>query len=191
MGDRFQLRRRQREALRRASCTDGQRRERGERMRSPADLAGSTLLVDGFNVIITVEAALSGAAVFLCRDGCLRDIASIHGSYRQVDETRRALEACGALLEAAGIRAAEWLLDSLVSNSGRLANMMRTLASEHGWDWDVRLVKNPDAELVEREEPVATSDAPVLDRCGAWCNLAREVVGSGVPESWIVDLVKS
>ncbi len=188
VGDRHQLRRRQREALRRASCAGSRRAARVDRLLEPGSLAGAGLCVDGFNVIITVEAALSGAAVFRCRDGCLRDIASIHGSYRQVEETRRALAACGSVLAGSHVGPVTWYLDSPVSNSGRLANLMRSLAGEQGWKWDVVLVSNPDAVLVEQATAVATSDAPVLDRCGSWVNLARIVVEDSVEDAWIVDI---
>jgi hypothetical protein len=185
VGDRHQLRRRQREALRRAACAPAARDDRVGRMIEVASLQGGDLHVDGFNVIITVEAALSGAAVFRCRDGCLRDIASIHGSYRQVEETRCALLACGRVLGAGPVT---WYLDSPVSNSGRLARLMRTVARERSWSWEVVLVKNPDALLVEQDGAVATSDAPVLDACGQWVNLARSVVDKEVEDPWIVDI---
>jgi hypothetical protein len=189
VGDRYQLRRRQREALRRASCSDAALAARSARSIPPGEIGG--LRVDGFNVIITIEAAISGGVLFACRDGCLRDIASIHGSYRQVDETRRAVESVGLVLEAAGAGPVTWYLDSPVSNSGRLGRLMRSMAEERGWPWEVALVKNPDNVLVEAGEPVATSDAPVLDACGSWLNLARWVVESGVPGAWVVDLVES
>ena len=188
VGDRYQLRRRQREALRRAACPDASRQARLERQVRPGEIGGMSLLVDGFNVIITVEAALSGSAIFRCRDGCLRDIASIHGSYRQVEETRRAVSACGDVLEASGAGPVTWYLDSPVSNSGRLARLMRTVAEERGWSWEVELVKNPDAVLVQRTGVVATSDAPVLDSCGPWLNMARVVVERSVEGAWIVDI---
>jgi hypothetical protein len=35
---------------------------------------------------------------------------------------------------------------------------------------------------------VASSDSVVIDGAGAWFNLAREVVGAGVPGAFVVDL---
>jgi hypothetical protein len=188
VGDRYQLKRRQREAVRRASCSDSRRAARERTRVDPADVRGRDLCVDGFNVIITVEAALSGGALFRCRDGCLRDIASIHGSYRQVRETREAVSCVGATLASLGVGRARWYLDSPVSNSGRLGKLMRETAAVHGWSWSVELVKSPDGELVECSDPVSTSDAPVLDRVSEWFNLARTVVEAHVPGAWIVDL---
>src|SRR5690606_16499227 len=80
VGDRHALDRRQRLAVRRAACPDAVRVAR--RARRVHALAGRDLWVDGFNVLITVEAALSGGILLRCRDGCLRNMASLHGTYR-------------------------------------------------------------------------------------------------------------
>jgi hypothetical protein len=52
----------------------------------------------------------------------------------------------------------------------------------------VRLVASPDRALIDAHGIVATADSGVLDRCGRWFNLAREVVAAAVPRAWIVDL---
>ena len=53
------------------------------------------------NVLITLESALGGGVLLRCRDGCLRDMASLHGTYRIVDETDPALD---ALIDGLGSR---------------------------------------------------------------------------------------
>ena len=78
------------------------------------------LLLDGYNVLTTIEAALSGGVVLACRDGCYRDMASIHGTYRKVEETPPALMLIGKIAAELGVASCLWYLDSPVSNSGRL-----------------------------------------------------------------------
>ena len=87
---------------------------------SPEQLAGRRVDLDGFNVLTTVEAALSGGVVIVGRDGCYRDMASMHGSYRKVTETRPALMLIGEVLAELGTGECQWYLDQPVSNSGRL-----------------------------------------------------------------------
>ena len=58
----------------------------------PEQLAGNELVIDGFNILTTIEAALGGAVVIVCRDTTCRDIAGIHGGYRRVAETEPALD---------------------------------------------------------------------------------------------------
>jgi len=85
-------------------------------------------------VLITVEAAMSGGVIFVGRDGCFRDLASIHGTYRKVTETIPALQLIGEFLKEAGVTKALWLLDSPVSNSGRLKTLIGELADRNNWN---------------------------------------------------------
>ena len=80
-------------------------------------------------------------------------------------------------------------LDSPVSNSGRLAGIMRKLAERHRWPWQVELVPDPDAILIQAKTPIVTADSGVLDRCGTWFNLARLVVERHVPSARVVDFL--
>ena len=90
-------------------------------------------MIDGFNVLTTVEAALGGAVVLVCRDTTCRDIAGIHGSYRKVAETLPALDRLATVLERLGVHQCHWLFDRPVSNSGRIRGIVFETAAERGW----------------------------------------------------------
>ena len=196
VGDRFRLTDRQRTAVARCACSDDAVVDRAAR-RLPLDrLAGKTLRVDGFNVVTTVEAALGGGVLLIGRDGACRDMASMHGNYRRVAETGPALALIRDALDAANPAAVRWLLDRPVSNSGRLAALIRAAAGPR--DWTAACVPDPDALLLpgsrlrgEEEEPTgfvaATADAGVVDRCGPWCDLAA-AAAAAVPGARIADL---
>ena len=188
VGDRHALRDRQRRALRSCAAADDERLRRRAAEIAPHDLAGETLLVDGYNVLLTLESALSGAAVLVGRDGAYRDLASMGRHYKRVETTRPALELAVSWCLRRGCRDTVWLLDRPISNSGRLAALMRNLAREHDWPFEVRLVANPDRELVAASDIVATSDSGILDRCRRWVNLPGAVIRSRIPDAWIVDL---
>jgi hypothetical protein len=145
-------------------------------------------LIDGYNVLTTVEAALGGGILLLARDGTFRDMASMHGHYRKVAETLPALELIGKTLVSLEVAEAVWLLDRPVSNSGRLQQLILTTAENHGWNWKVELVFSPDPILIEAADPVASADSIVLDYCGHWINLGRWTVQQSVPNATIVDL---
>ena len=188
VGDRYQLTARQRVAVARCACSDAALAARNARRVAPASVAGVVVRLDGYNVLTSVEAALSGGVILAARDGALRDMASMHGSYRQVSETRRAIEHIGQTLAELRIVAAEWFLDQPVSNSGRLKTILLQTAAACGWTWSVQLVADPDAVLSDGDGLIATADSAVLDRCGSWLNLAREVIARHVPAAWIVAL---
>lgn len=188
VGDRFQLTARQRLAVLRCSCSDDSRDHRNRRQVTAQQLAGQRIELDGFNVLTTIEAALAGGVILLGRDGCFRDMASMHGSYRKVEETRPALELAGRYLAACGVGPCTWFLDRPVSNSGRLGQLIVKLATENRWAWDVRIEFDVDGALKDSDHIVASADSVVLDHCGRWFNLARFVVAHFVHDACWVDL---
>ena len=191
VGDRFSLTERQRLAVMRSSCSDDQRASRGQRRVEPQNLAGESIAVDGYNVLITIEAAMSGGMIFKGRDGCCRDLASVHGTYRKVIETIPAVQLIGEFLREIRAGEALWLLDSPVSNSGRLKTLIGELAEKNGWNWEIELVLSPDAELKKTDLVVATSDSVVLDTCKGWVNLATEIIKKKLPSARVLDLAAS
>ncbi len=188
VGDRFELTQRQRLAVSRNSCSDQKLKTRKKSSVAQIELYDRTLAIDGYNILITIEAALGSGFIFIGRDRVCRDLASIHGTYRKVDETVPAVELIGAFIEETGVAKVEWLLDSPVSNSGRLKTLLEETAESHGWPWEVRLAKNPDNELIESQNIVATSDSVVLDRCARWVNLARDIIELKMRGAIIIDL---
>jgi hypothetical protein len=188
VGDRYALDARQRLAVSRCACGDEERKRRRDHEVSASDIQRAEMWIDGYNVLITVEAALSGGAILVARDNCFRDMASLHGSYRKVQETLPAIRLIGESLKATGVAKCRWLLDQPVSNSGRLKSLLLQVASERDWDWVVELVPNPDGLLSSTAHLVASSDSQILDHASRWFNLARFVVTASVNQAWIRDL---
>jgi len=200
VGDRYGLVARQRVAVGRCACGDADRQRRRAHQAAADQLPGRPLWLDGYNVLTTIEAALSGGFVLAACDGAYRDMASMHGSYRKVAETRPALQMIGHVIASTKAAESIWFLDRPVSNSGRLKAVIEEVAAVHGWRWRVELVPDPDvvlsnaAETVDTDMPpapavVASADSVILDRCEAWFNLARETISRHVPEANVVSLV--
>ncbi|HEY0945486.1 MAG TPA: DUF434 domain-containing protein [Opitutaceae bacterium] len=188
VGDRHGLSQRQRIAVARCACSKDQYTRRAAHEVEVAAVAGDEVWLDGYNVLITIESALADGVLIVGRDGCLRDMASLHGSYRRVEETAPALQLIGAALGAAGVVSSHWLLDRPVSNSGRLKAIMEELAAANGWAWTVELAFNPDKVLRDTDAIVASSDSLVLDGCGRWINLARWIVATHLPDAPVLTL---
>jgi hypothetical protein len=188
VGDRFQLTARQRLAVRRSSCADAAREDRVRKQHPPGAPPGEPLSIDGYNALITVESALSGGFILCGRDGCYRDLASLHGTYRSVEETAPAIELVGEVIAAFPVGRVTWYLDAPVSNSGRLARLMLEIARRRRWDWSAQLDASPDRTLAAAEGVVATSDSWILDHCRAWTNLAREVITRRVQAARVIEL---
>jgi hypothetical protein len=185
VGNNFSLTVRQRKALMRACCSDPSLARRAAHRVPLPGRGEAEVWIDGLNVLLTIETALSGGLVIGCRDGCYRDIASVHGTYRRVVETPVAIQLVGRVLSGTSCR---WLLDRPVSNTRRLEALLRDVAAANSWDWRVELHESPDPLLASASALVATADGPVLDRCERWLNLSRIVIDTLVPSAWVVDL---
>ena len=188
VGDKFSLTERQRLAVARSACSDQSLATRTSSDVPVESIAGASIIIDGFNLIITIEAALSGGLLLLGRDECIRDLSSVHGSYRAVSETEAAIMMIGEELESLRAAAVEWLLDQPISNSGRLAKLMRDIAAARSWPWTVDLLFNPDERIISSEKIAITSDSVILDGVARWANFKRYLIEKRVADRWVIDL---
>ena len=158
-----------------------------ERERKRLREAPQSLVLDGFNTVITLEVALSGSLLLEGMDSTIRDLAGLRGSYRIVDKTVRAVELLLGRMEALGVANALFYLDQQVSNSGRLRALLLDKAEERSIQVQVELHPSVDGVLSHLEN-VVTTDAIILDKCGSWYNLNRGLIEETIPEAWILRL---
>jgi hypothetical protein len=187
VGDHHQLTLRQRLAISRAACSNSHRELRNARRLEIEQIKDRHLVIDGFNQIISVETAMAGGLLLRCCDGCVRDIASIHGTYRLVHETQQAIELVGNVLQAFAPASVLWLFDRPISNSGRLAEMVRSIAGAHGWKWQAELIDNPDQAILHSGKIAITSDSAILDGKVQWVNLGAYLITNHFHDSWLID----
>lgn len=186
VGDHFQLQKRQRMAVLRSS-SDPYALEHLY-TKHPETLKGQTLCIDGFNLIILIEAALGGGLIMRGVDGCLRDLSSVHGTYRMVGQTGQSIELIGQHLAAQQVREVHWYLDSPVSNSGRLTQKIREKAEQNGWSWYAHTENHVDKIISETPHISISTDKIILQQCQRWWNLGAQIVEQSIPDAWIIDL---
>ena len=174
VGDRHQLTARQRMAVMRGACADRGLALRSANQRPLSAIAHAAVALDGFNCLITVEALLAGAPVFIGRDGAMRDLASVHGTYRRVEETERAIELLAEQLCAARVSAVDVYLDRPVGNSGRLRARFEAGLLARGLAVTVQLADRVDHVLLSLGVPIASSDSFILER-GPWFDLPSAI----------------
>jgi hypothetical protein len=187
VGDHHQLAMRQRLAISRAACSSVSRESRQAKCLPIERIKDRQLVIDGFNLIITVETAMSGGLLLGCCDNCIRDIASIHGTYRQVHETRQAIELIGKVLQSFAPESVLWLFDKPVSNSGRLAAMVRDISEAHPWNWQAELIESPDQAILGNHKVAITSDSVILDGVAQWVNLGAYLITKYFHKAWLID----
>ena len=184
IGNHYLLSERQRLALARIVSPQAalQLRQKKELRQAP-----DSLVLDGFNTVITLEVALSESLLIEGMDGTIRDLAGMRGSYRIVDKTVKAVELLLLQMDRLGVKKALIYLDQQVSNSGRLRGLLLEMAENRLVQVQAELHPSVDRQLYCQEN-VVTSDAIILDKCGSWYNLNRPLIESAIPDAWILRL---
>src|SRR5205814_1075744 len=95
------------------------------------------------------------------------------------------------------VRELSWLLSrdysikaalKLVGDRHALAERIRDLATENGWNWTVEVLFNPDAEIIISGRLVISSDSHILDKTDHWINFNRYLLDERLKKFWLIDL---
>jgi len=124
------------------------------------------LWIDGFNVLITVEAILSDETLILCDDDVLRDVRGVFGKYKWNERSEMAVELIKSKLQEIS-KNSIILLDSQVSKSGEIAKKIGELT-----EIKTMTSKSVDRELKSKRF-VATSDGTVIDAVEGFVDIPR------------------
>lgn len=187
VGGSYQFSARQRQALKRSTSARHECEKRKQRSLPNSSAKDGTIYIDGFNLIITLEVALSGGVLILGNDGVVRDIAGLRGSYRLIDKTDKALELIRKSFGELKVPHAKFFLDAPVSNSGRLREKILKHSLNWNFSTEVELVPNADPILWKLERTV-TGDSVILDNCPSWFNMSRKIIEDHIGEANLVDL---
>lgn len=181
VGNHYLLSERQRLAVVRATTSKNMVEMRLKKQRKE-EVSEKRVLIDGLNLIITLEVALSQATLICCMDGTIRDLAGLRGTYRLIDKTDDAIELIGHKLAELKIEEVVFYLDSPVSNTGRLKQRIYDVLNGFPYKTTVVLVNNADVFL-ENMEYVISSDAIILNKCISWINLAADIIHEKIPQA--------
>lgn len=186
VGNHYMLSERQRLAIVRASAKK-EILDLREKKRLSSDTLGRNVYIDGLNLIISLEVALSEGTLIRCMDHAIRDLAGLRGTYRLISQTDTAILLIGDALTKLKVEEAVFYLDAPVSNTGRLKQRILELLQDYPCQVTVELVNNADV-ILEQLDAVVTSDAIILNKCISWFNLAADIIDERLPQMTIVDL---
>ncbi|MBI9063834.1 MAG: DUF434 domain-containing protein [Marinilabiliaceae bacterium] len=187
VGDQYALHQRQRSAIARSICSDEQKNRIHSVQRE--NLIAQSIFIDGFNTIITLEAMVCQAPIFICRDQTLRDLAGIHGSYHKIVETPEVIRLVARALEFLKPSAVTWFFDRPVSNSGRLAALVKSIGQEEDAIWECLTTDRTDQKLMAQKGVLVSADSGILLNCAGWFNLTRFVKDHLAVKGWFIDLL--
>lgn len=188
VGGRYQFSTRQRDALKRATCSTKNEIIRKSKEVNIDEIVEKTINIDGFNLIINLEVALSAGTLIVGDDGLIRDLAGLRGSYKLIDKTDIALDYIFKFLKLKDIKNINFYLDSSVSNSGNLKIKIFEYAEKYNLNTTVDLVNNADV-ILEKLNNVVTSDATILDKCISHFNLSKNIIKEYIKDVNIISLL--
>ncbi|MCS7099029.1 MAG: DUF434 domain-containing protein [Sulfolobales archaeon] len=147
------------------------------------DAHGLELVIDGYNVILTVVSAIEGLQIFLCDDGFIRDLRS---SYVKNFETPKIVEAVKYVAKAIDelkVKDVLIVLDKNVSWSAEHADFIRS-----AYGIKVVAAAKADIAVIGSGKVISSSDFVILLKSEKAFDLAQFTVRNLVPSAEIVEL---
>jgi len=176
VGNRYDLTFDERHLLHRGVFSDVDSEARRKKIISIKEVQDKDLAVDGHNVLITVEAGLSGRPLILADDGFIRDISGLSGSFKKTEVTEKAIRLIVTFLKKWKPRHTLFLFDAPISKSGILAQELRNLLKKENLPGDALAMKVPEKTLIGFPGVVATSDTAIIDRSKKVIDLAGDII---------------
>ena len=187
VGNRYNLDASHRQVLHRGVFARKEARERRERLVEVGRLVDFKLLVDGHNVLITVESGLTGRLLIAANDGVIRDVAGLSHRYRISTMTNEAIETIFQILQKYPPKETLFFLDAPIRQSGELAAALRSSLKNWNLSGDAQALKVPEIRLIGEEGVVASSDSAVLDGVQRGFDLAATAIKSLPRELDLID----
>ena len=165
VGDRYRLSGTERNILYRGVVSRARAEARYRRLMTPSDVpTGSTITVDGHNVLFTVVNYLQGRTTFIATDGYLRDAGNPARRIRAGEDYRRAVSELGEHFRRLEAGLIAVYFDEPVTYSKDHIGTARKAWADLGDTLEMQLVRSADQALKLREtDLLATSDSTLID----------------------------
>ena len=176
VGNRYGLTSDERHLLHRGVFSNKDSETRRKKIASLKEIRTKDFAIDGHNVLITIEAGLSGRPLILGDDGFIRDISGLSGSFKRTEITEKAIVLIIDAIKIIRPRQTLFLFDSPISRSGELAQEVRSHLKREELPGDALAVKVPEKILIEINGIIATSDTALMDQVPKVFDLAGHII---------------
>lgn len=152
--------------------------ERKNKLFLEKNIINKLLLIDFYNVIITIISYLSGKFLYIANDGFLRDAAEVHGRLSKSKLIEKALIFLFKYLYSIKIKEAIMYMDSPVSHSKDLSVKSDKLFNEYKINGKCFVVKSADYYLINSNSDCicSTSDSTIIDNRDKVFDLAFNIL---------------
>jgi hypothetical protein len=176
VGDHFQLHRGERDLLFRGVFTREQEKARKAKMIAVSALADARLVIDGHNVLITLESAIRGRPLLMANDGFVRDISRVFRRFRPTERTKTAWCMVERLLADYPPAHVAVILDAPLPKSGELAARINRWMKDAGIAGEAAAETRPETAILRLQGIKATADSIIIDRSRRVFDLAGHII---------------
>ena len=172
----------ERNYLARSIFSDLISKKRQEKIIDISKIKDEFLLVDGYNVLITVESLYNEDydSIILCDDMVIRDLNAVFGKYKFNNATEMALNKILDLISLYAPSYTYFFFDSPVSFSGKLADLTKKIMVGYNLPGNVCLSKTVDTEIIRlsklKNAVVATGDSVIIDKVDQVVDIPRYIL---------------
>ena len=188
VGNRYGLTSDERHLLHRGVFSNSDSESRRKKKVFIGNVRNKDLVIDGHNVLITVEAGISGRPLVLGDDGFIRDISGLSGSFKQTETTEKAIHFIICAIKKIRPSQTLFLLDAPISKSGELAEAVRNYLKKQDIPGEAMAVKVPERILIGFPGVVATSDTAIIEQSKKVLDLAGHVLRENIQLESLVRL---
>ena len=182
VANKYVLNKDERNYLARSIFSDLISKKRQKKIIDISKIKGELLLIDGYNVLITVESLYNEDydSIILCDDMIIRDLNAVFGKYKLNNTAEMALNKILDLISSYVPSYTCFFFDSPVSFSGKLAGLTKKIMEEHNIQGNVCLSKTVDTEIIKlsklKNAIVATGDSVIIDKVDQVVDIPRYIL---------------
>jgi hypothetical protein len=176
IGNRYGLTFDERHLLHRGVFSNSNSRFRQGKKISTREVRNKDLAIDGHNVVITIEAGLSGRPLILGDDGFIRDISGLSGSFKKTEMTEKTIQFIMNAIKKMKPRQTLFLFDAPISMSGKLAQEVGSRLKRENLEGNAMAVRIPEKILIGFRGVIATSDTAIIDQSKKVLDLAGYIL---------------
>jgi hypothetical protein len=177
VGNKYQLDKSERHILYRALYSDDEINAIKKKLVPFEQISGKHVVIDGYNVLITVESILHDKTIIDCDDGILRDVSGVFGSHVITPVTYNSINLILSQIAEYPPKLLQFFFDSQVSRSGELSKIIREKMNKFQLNGDAETVKQVDTTLKKLNcDIVATSDTIIIAQASAVVDIPQRIL---------------
>ena len=155
----------------------------------PSDIKNQLLIIDGYNVLLTILTGIKREPLYLCDDGFLRDLRGAQPRSCEYDLLTQVAEFIKYSITKLKPRKVIIILDENVSRSKVHSEMLKQKIESKEYELEVKLCKKADKEaLTIKEGIVSSSDIVILQHAEKVFDLAAFVINELKKRNFHIEL---